>query len=289
MPAAQRRRAGALALALLALGATLAPAARAAEPLPAAEALLDATRAWTPAESASIRPGVRTHTRGASHCTANFVYTDAADNVYLGQAAHCSRDRQTKDMGGCGGQSLPLGTEVEILGTDVVGRMVYNSWLTMREQREKDLNACAYNDLALIQIPVGALNKVNPTIPLFGGPTGVSIDGTDPGDRVLSYANPTRDRVAPKVGASLGTVGEGWSHTVYALTPGIPGDSGAPILDDGGRALGELTSLSHGTAPLSNQVSDLAHQMAYAQTYVPRLSSVRVAAGTEPFLGTGLK
>ena len=45
--------------------------------------------AWAPEGSATIHPGVMTFTNassflnGASQCTANFVFTDAAGNVYL--------------------------------------------------------------------------------------------------------------------------------------------------------------------------------------------------------------
>ncbi|MGQ0846235.1 MAG: serine protease [Sporichthyaceae bacterium] len=280
---------GALAVALV---VAAAPSADAVEPFEGAGTLFDDTRDWVSAESATIRPGVRTYTRGGSRCTANFVYTDASENVYLGQAAHCSQNAQAEDPGGCGGLSLPLGTEVDVLGTGVVGRMVYNSWLTMREGGERDVNACAFNDLALVQIPREAANRVNPTVPVVGGPTGVGTGDVEPGTPVLSYGDSAidsdLDRVSLKVGTSLGTSGEGWTHRVYTVAPGLPGDSGSAVLDARGFAVGDLSTLAFDEAPLSNQVSDLAHQVAYAQTYGDRFAGLRVAAGTEPFLaGSG--
>ena len=38
---------------------------------------------WAPADSAAIHPGVQMYTDGAQ-CTANFVFTDGAANVYVG-------------------------------------------------------------------------------------------------------------------------------------------------------------------------------------------------------------
>ncbi len=44
---------------------------------------------WAPAATAAIHPGTMMYTDGAQ-CTANFVYTDTAGNVYVGYAAHCA-------------------------------------------------------------------------------------------------------------------------------------------------------------------------------------------------------
>src|SRR5689334_10642175 len=119
---------------------------------------------WAPAATATIHPGVQVFTDGAQ-CTANFVFADATD-IYLGQAAHCSGTGEATDTNGCTAQSLPLGTPVDIEGADVTGTMAYNSWLTMQKVGEKDPDACAYNDLALIEIPNSALGKVNPSVPV---------------------------------------------------------------------------------------------------------------------------
>src|ERR1700755_2061410 len=104
--------------------------------------------AWAPAGSATIHPGVMTFTNassflnGASQCTANFVYTDAAGNVYLGQAAHCSSTGEDTETNGCSTKSLPIGTKIytgDIVngglqkGT-LVGTLAYNSWLSMQKE-----------------------------------------------------------------------------------------------------------------------------------------------------------
>src|SRR5262249_30301251 len=103
--------------------------------------------AWAPEGSATIHPGVMTFTNassflgGASQCTANFVFTDASGNVYLGQAAHCSSTGEDTETNGCSTKSLPLGTPIyagELVKGGIengtkVGTLAYNSWLTMQK------------------------------------------------------------------------------------------------------------------------------------------------------------
>src|SRR5689334_685818 len=48
-----------------------------------------AAAAWAPAATAAIHPGVMMYTDGAQ-CTANFVFTDTAGDVFVGYAAHCA-------------------------------------------------------------------------------------------------------------------------------------------------------------------------------------------------------
>jgi hypothetical protein len=252
--------------------------------------LVDTGGHWAPAATATIHPGVITLTKDAE-CTANFIYT-ASGHTYLGQAAHCSGTGQSTDTNGCTSKSLPLGTPVTILGSGVTGKLAYNSWLSMQSHGEKNPDACAYNDLALIEIPASAVSKVNPSIPVFGGPDGLNTTGTAAGDSVETYGNsPLRQGItalSPKTGTSIGDVGNGWSHSVYTLTPGIPGDSGSAFLDASGRALGDLSTLSLAPTPLSNQVSDLAHELAYARNH-SRLKNLRLVAGTQKFQAGVLK
>src|SRR5689334_11056460 len=99
--------------------AALATAGIAAASTPAEAAkkvtATNATVAWAPAASAKIHPGVQTYTAGSGQCTANFVYTDGAGNVYVGQAAHCAGTGEATDTNGCDAGSLPLGTKVDFV------------------------------------------------------------------------------------------------------------------------------------------------------------------------------
>lgn len=251
----------------------------------ATPALADQT--WAPASTATVHPGVMTRTNGAQ-CTSNFIFTDGTD-VYIGQAAHCSSTSSTTTTDGCQAASLPLGTPVEVEGASKPGTMVYNSWLTMQARHESDPDTCAYNDLALVRLDPADVDKVNPSVPFWGGPTGLNTSGTSQGDTVLSYGNSELrlglSPLSPKQGVSLGDTGGGWSHTVYTVTPGIPGDSGSAFLDADGHALGILSTLQVAPQAGANGVGDLSHELAYMKAH-STFSDTDLVPGTEPFSGS---
>lgn len=224
---------------------------------------------FAPAASATIHPGVMTHTDGAQ-CTSNFVFYDAT-TVYLGQAAHCSGTGSSDETNGCLAKSLPVGTPVEVAGASRPGRLAYNSWVTMQAGGETDANTCQYNDLALVAIDPADAAAVSPDVPTFGAPTGVNTTGVAAGEAVRSYGNSElRGGVAalsPKYGNSLGQDSNGWNHTVLTLTPGIPGDSGSGFLDAQGRAFGVLSTLSLLPVPGENGVGDLSRELAYLHAH----------------------
>lgn len=240
---------------------------------------------WAPAATASVHPGSQTYT-GDAQCTANFVYVDGV-NVYLGQAAHCSSTDSNGDTDGCKAHSLPLGTPVRIVGAKNPGVLVYNSWVTMRALGEKDVDTCAYNDLALIRIDPADVASVNPSMPAWGGPVGLNTTGTNSGDPVYSYGHSSLllgiAQLGPRQGQSRGDTGGGWSHIVLEYPPGIPGDSGSGFLDAHGNALGVLSTIDIGT-DFSNGVGDLSRELAYLHAHSP-FATVRIALGTEAFKG----
>jgi len=242
-------------------------------------------KAYAPAATATIHPGVQTRTP-SGQCTANFVFTDGT-STYLGQAAHCSGTGEATSTNGCTSGSLPEGTLVRIQGASQPGVMVYNSWIRMQKAGESDPNACDYNDFALVRIDPADVSKTNPSVPFFGGPTGLSSAPIGLGQKVVSYGNSSLrfglSPLSPKFGRSLGTSDGGWNHTVYTATPGIPGDSGSGFLDASGRAFGTLSTVAIAPLTGSNGVSDLSRELAYAQSHgLPRLTLVN---GTEAFNG----
>ena len=213
---------------VLAVGA-IAPAAASAAPT------------WAPASSATIHPGVQTYTEGGQ-CTANFVFYDASD-VYIGQAAHCSGTGAATETDGCDSGSLPLGTPVEVNGASQPGTLVYNSWITMQARGETNPDTCAYNDFALVKLDPADHGKVNPSIPHWGGPTRsarpprCATRSTRTATRACAAASRSSARRRASASATPATAGR---HTVYTLTPGIPGDSGSAFLATTGAALGTL-------------------------------------------------
>ena len=244
-----------------------------------------AAPSWAPASTATIHPGVQTITDGGQ-CTSNFVFYDGADNVYLGQAAHCSGTDGNTATNGCDSGSLPVGTPVEVDGASRPGTMVYNSWITMQQLGETDPDTCQFNDLALVKIDPADVGKVNPSIPFWGGPTGLASSVADQ-SKVLSYGNSSLragiTQLSPKEGVKLLTDGNGWSHNVLTVTPGIPGDSGSAFIDKTGKAFGVLSTLQLAPAAGSNGVGDLSRELAYLAAHGSL--GVTLANGTEAFRG----
>jgi hypothetical protein len=240
---------------------------------------------WAPASSATVHPGVQTFTNGAQ-CTSNFVYSDASNNVYLGQAAHCAGTGGNTETNGCSAATLPVGTPVEVTGASKPGTIAYSSWVTMQSGGESDANTCQYNDIALIKLDPADAAKTNPSVPFWGGPTGLATT-TAQGDKILSYGNSELrggiEQLSPKQGLSLGADSDGWNHSVYTITPGIPGDSGSGFMTADGKAFGILSTLALAPLPASNGVGDLSRELAYMRTHGG--PDVSLANGTEAFRG----
>lgn len=279
--------AAAVTAAAVILGAVLPAVAQPAHAAPTAftAPAAPAAPAWAPESSAAIHPGVLlSSTGGGGQCTANFVFTAGA-RTFLGQAAHCTATGEATDTNGCTSTTLPLGTEVDIAG----GRkatLAYSSWATMQARGETDKGACSANDFALVEIAPGDVAAVNPTMPFFGGPTGVSRSGLPKGAQTYTYGNsPLRGGVAalsPKAGVSNGDTDGGWGHEVYTMNPGVPGDSGSGYLDANGGAVAILSTLNLAPLPVSNGVADLPRALAYANAY-GGLGTISLVPGTRAF------
>lgn len=242
-----------------------------------------AASAWAPASTAAVHPGVQVLTAGAQ-CTANFVFTDGA-STYLGQAAHCSGTGSETDTNGCTSQSLPLNTPVDITGAAKQGTLAYNSWLSMQAAGTTDDETCQYNDLALIKLDPADVANTNPSIPKWGGPTGVGTAASL--DDIYSYGNSELrqgiTQLSPKRGKVVQVSTGGWSYSLYTLTPGIPGDSGSAFLNADGQALGILSTVAIAPLPLSNGVGDIGREIAYARAH--GFPDLQLVDGTEPFKG----
>jgi len=281
---------------VLALVAASCAALLAAALLTTSPATAAIRTSWAPASTAAIHPGVMMYTQGAQ-CTANFVFTDGAGNTYVGYAAHCAGLGEATDTNGCDSATLPLNTAVTfntggslISEGTIVGRgtLVYSSWVTMQARGESNANTCAYNDLALVKVNAADVGKVNPSVPFWGGPVGIDTNGTEAGDQLYTYGNSSLrfgiSQLSPHTGISLGddAADGGWTHPLYTVSPGIPGDSGSGFLSADGSAVGTLSTLGLAPLPGSNNIGDLAHELAYAQAH-SGISGLTLVNGTEPF------
>jgi hypothetical protein len=245
-----------------------------------------AASAWAPAATATIHPGVQTFTDGAQ-CTANFIFTSGGD-TYIGQAAHCSGTGGSTDTDGCTSGSLPEGTQVQVTGANQPATMVYNSWIRMQAAGETDSETCQFNDLALLKLAPSDVANVNPSIPSWGGPTGVGAGAAL--DDTYSYGNSELrggvTQLSPKRGKILDVSPGGWSYDVYTASPGIPGDSGSAFLNASGEAMGILSTVQLAPLAGANGVGNVGKEIAYAQAH--GFSGLSLVSGTEPFDGSGL-
>jgi hypothetical protein len=161
--------------------------------------------------------------------------------------------------------------------------MVYNSWIAMQQAGETDEETCDFNDFALVRIHPVDVPKVNPSIPSWGGPTGIGTSSS--GQTVYTYGNSSLrggvSTLSPKQGTTVGVSPDGWSYDVYTATPGIPGDSGSAFLNRTGQALGVLATVQIAPLAGSNGVGDFGKELAYAKGH--GFPQVALALGTEPF------
>lgn len=273
MPARHLRRllvVAGLVLAIAGSGLGVAPKAEAAS-------------RWAVAATAPIHPGVQTYSE-TGQCTANFVFF-RGEEVFLGQAAHCTSLGTQSDTDGCNTRSLPLGTPVEVVGATRPGTLAYSSWLAMQAAGERDRNACAANDFALVRLDPADRRRVNPSIPHWGGPTGINKSGLAPLNPVYTYGDSSLRQgiglLRPKSGVSLGDGPGGWSHDAFTLTPGIPGDSGSAMVDGNGLATGVLSTIYITPVPGMNSFADFNKVFQYARSH--GMPGLLLALGTTPF------
>ncbi|MCW2784514.1 MAG: hypothetical protein JWP74_1031 [Marmoricola sp.] len=237
----------------------------------------DASRAWAPEATATIKPGVQMYT-GDAQCTGNFVFKDKAGHVYVGYAAHCAGTGSDSQTNGCKTSSRKIGTEVDFVtggnffsaGTTVgKGKLAYSSWVTMHQRRTTNVNRCAYNDFALVRVDPGSVGKVNPTVPTFGGPTGVAPLLAVGAPIYTIGSSSLRGTTAAKTGTVLAVDGGGFAYDVRTGNPGVPGDSGSGFLDSKGRVTGVLSTLNVGIAlmPVTNTMGNLTAELDWAQKY----------------------
>jgi hypothetical protein len=251
-----------------------------------------ANAAVAAAPGEAIGPGVQMFTSGAQ-CTGNFAFADRRGRRYVGYAAHCAGRGGATDTDGCRTRSLPLGTRVRFAtGATAVtrgttlghGRLVYSSWRAMRAAGTRNANACAANDFALVRVDAADRRRVNPSVPFWGGPTGLGRRAPATSS-VYSWGQsslrPTT-LLSPKTGVSLGATYGGWGMDVYTVTPGIPGDSGSGFLDAEGKAVGTLSTVAIAPLAGSNGLGNLRRELAFARKH-SGIEGLRLLHGRQPF------
>lgn len=202
-------------------------------------------------------------------CTANFVWTDGS-SYYLGAAGHCFLGNgAVGDNTSANGEDLSdvtvrVGVDFTFGGLTALNGLrgtTYELGDVVYARQAADSGEQVGHDFGLVEIPQAALDQgvVDPTLPQFGGPTGVVESGALPeGEPICQYGNGVGNgevfATKGRRGASLGDLGD--SKHWYAALRGSPGDSGSAILGadptadpEGTDAAGALTHLTtQGTA-----------------------------------------
>ncbi len=232
---------------------------------------------WAALEDALVRPGMYIENeRGAgSGCSANFLFTNPqGTKAYIGTAAHCygmGADTQPS----CDDNFAPLDDHPVAYGrlydresltviippaAEPIGHFVYSSFVTMQDIDETRDLQCMMNDFALIELDDAAVRLANPAMWHYGGPIQLSTDKTANGDVVHTFggssfrhevAAATRPRDGVVTPSERDLVDPNSSISFHAMLPGmcIGGDSGSPVLDDDGQALGIVTRSAGGQGP----------------------------------------
>lgn len=244
------------------------------------DARTDAAPRWAPAATATIHPGVQVD-NGDFICTAGFVFTDGT-RVFIGIASHCTGAHL--DAQECP-SAFRTGGTVQLAGASRPARIAYSAWdVMLREHRLRGTPCTRAHDLALLEIEARDRAKVNPSVPSWGGPTGVAR-GTQPGDVLYAYARSRYrfdiDHLSPQIGINTSNDRDGRGFRSVSVTPSIFGDSGSAILDADGAALGTFLRLD---LPRSRNTL-LAPALAYMYEHTD-LDRVKLALGTVPFSGT---
>lgn len=270
-----RARATAVALTLVACAGTLGAGAATAGTIAA-----PTHPNWAPAKSAAIHPGV-TLSMGGVDCRAGFIFTDGK-HAFIAVPASCSGSGPV-DNSKCDAGQDPLGLPVTIQGAKHKGSLVYSSVITMELRSEANTNRCSYNDLSLVRIDRRDIKRTNPSVPVIGGPTGVSHAQPAAPDQLSVYVS------VPSNAQAINTSGGGWSHAIMVDGAVSGGDIGSPVLTTKGQALGMVSGVP--TANGRTLVDNLDREIRYLHS-VNKFADVHLAKSTVKFtpmlaLGSG--
>lgn len=160
---------------------------------------------------------------GESYCTGAFVLEDPTGALYLTTAAHCTSHE---------GQTAEVLENAVVAGIDA-----WEPFGTVVE-RWPGWNL----DAALIEIDPGMYDRVDPSVPGWGGPTGLFTESPsqdNPG--VVHYGWGWATWYEHNTRCREGDASHGWTDTTWwGESFGGGGDSGSGVLTATGEALGIL-------------------------------------------------
>lgn len=175
-----------------------------------------------------VRPGAAVFV-GGSLCTLNFVHRDGAGTEYIGTAGHCVLGESALGGEDAGETSWHAnsGPEAFDANGNRIGRFAYAVLSPPK-------------DFALIRIANGVAS--NPSSCHFGGPTGINEElSSDP--TVLRYYG--SGLLTGQLLPARSALALSMTNPDQIILTGVatPGDSGAGVLDQQGRAVGVLVTV----------------------------------------------
>lgn len=218
-------------------------------------------------------PGVRPGSivdAGGGLCSLNFMFTDPSGQRYMGTAGHCLLATSTLGGGGDAGEVSFAPGEGPAARDILGGRIGEFAYAVLQDPK----------DFALIRLDDGV--DANPQVCVFGGPTGLNED--NPGllaPTVLSsFGNPLGlgTGVTAKSFVALGMPSD--DH-VFATGLVLPGDSGGPVIDSAGRAVGVVVSTGLHTGEGLLGLEGLDAGLVGITRIVPQLERAETVLGTD--------
>ena len=191
----------------------------------AALAALPATAsAWAPADTAPIHPGVQTQHRGLGPVHVQLRLHPGRRHLHRAGRALLRHRRGDRDRRLPRRVAAARARRSTSTAPACAGRWSTTPGSPCRQAGETDEETCAYNDFALVKLDPADVGKVNPSIPVFGGPEGIGTAAA--GEQVYTYGNSSLrggiTQLSPKSGAVVERTAGGWSYSLYTVTPGHP-------------------------------------------------------------------
>lgn len=118
---------------------------------------------------------------GRFGCTANFIWTDGKKQ-YLGSAGHCFLPTVKKSTHGEGADYDASGVKVSVCvencGGNFRANLLVGTWVELgriayARQTDPTGTEDVGNDFGVVEIPAEAEHLVRPSMPVWGGPTGI--------------------------------------------------------------------------------------------------------------------